>query len=116
MAKNTDVLIRVVGVNDTDKATNEAIENIEAVGKAGKRASRETKKNWGGVTDLFSSVLPRGLQRTVRQFKSTTRSVGRLSKGFKVLKAAWAAVGIGAIIIALELLVENWDKVTDAIN
>jgi hypothetical protein len=116
MAKNTDVLIRVVGVNDTDKATSEAIKNIEAVGNAGKKASKETKKDWGGVTNLFSSVLPRGLQRTMRQFKSTTRSVGRLSKGFKVLKAAWAAVGIGAIIIALELLVENWDKVTDAIN
>ena len=116
MAKDTEVLIKVVGVNDTDKATSEAIENIEEVGKATKRTSREAKKDWQGVTNLFSSVLPRGLQRSMRRFKSTTRSVGRLSKSFKVLKAAWAAVGIGAIIIALELLVENWDKVTDAIN
>ena len=40
MAKNTDVLIRVVGVNDTDKATNEAIDNIERIGRATKRASK----------------------------------------------------------------------------
>ena len=116
MAKNTDVLIRVVGINDTDKATNEAIENIEAVGRATKRTSRESKKDWGGVTDLFSSVLPRGLQRTVRQFKSTTRSVGRLSKSFKVLKAAWAGIGIGLAIIALEKVIENWDKITEALG
>jgi uncharacterized protein YdbL (DUF1318 family) len=116
MAKNTDVLIRVVGVNDTDKATNEAIENIEAVGRATKRTSREAKKDWGGVSDLFSSVLPRGLQRTMRQFKSTTRSVGRLSKSFKVLKAAWAGIGIGLAIIALEKIIENWDKITEALG
>jgi hypothetical protein len=103
MARNTDVLIRVVGVNDTDAATNAAIENVEAVGRATSRTSREAKKDWGGVSDLFSSVLPRGLQRTMRQFKSTTRSVGRLSKSFKVLKAAWAGIGIGLAIIALEI-------------
>lgn len=116
MSKLTDLLIRLRGVNDTDTATSEAIKNIEAVETAGKKASRETKKDWGGVTDLFSSVLPRGLQRTVRQFKSTNRSVGRLSKSFKVLKAAWASIGIGLIIIALEQIVENWDKITEALG
>jgi hypothetical protein len=116
MVRPTDLLIRLRGVNETDTATNEAVANMEAVENSGRRAARETKKDWGGVSDLFSTLLPRGLQRTVRQFKSTTRSVGRLSKSFKVLKAAWAAVGIGAIIIGLELLIENWDKVTDAIN
>ena len=89
---------------------------MEAVENAARRTSRETKKDWGGVTDLFSSVLPRGLQRTVRQFKSTNRSVGRLSKSFKVLKAAWASIGIGLIIIALEQIVENWDKITEALG
>jgi uncharacterized protein YdbL (DUF1318 family) len=116
MARNTDVLIRVVGVNDTDAATNAAIENVEAVGRATSRTSREAKKDWGGVSDLFSSVLPRGLQRTMRQFKSTTRSVGRLSKSFKVLKAAWAGIGIGLAIIALEKIIENWDKITEALG
>lgn len=116
MARPTDLLMRLRGVNETDTATSEAIKNIEAVETAGKKASKETKKDWGGVSDLFSTLLPRGLQRTVRQFKSTTRSVGRLSKSFKVLKAAWASIGIGLIIIALEQIVENWDKITEALG
>lgn len=116
MARPTDLLIRLRGVNETDTATNEAVANMEAVENAARRTSRKTKKDWGGVTDLFSSVLPRGLQRTVRQFKSTTRSVGRLSKGFTVLKAAWASIGIGLIIIALEQVIENWDKITEALG
>jgi len=116
MVRPTDLLIRLRGVNETDTATSEAVENMEAVENAARRTSRETKKDWGGVTDLFSSVLPRGLQRTVRQFKSTNRSVGRLSKSFKVLKAAWASIGIGLIIIALEQIVENWDKITEALG
>lgn len=116
MARPTDLLIRLRGVNETDTATNEAIENMEAVENAARRTSRASKKDWGGVSDLFSTLLPRGLQRTVRQFKSTNRSVGRLSKSFKVLKAAWASIGIGLIIIALEQIVENWDKITEALG
>jgi hypothetical protein len=116
MARPTDLLIRLRGVNETDTATSEAVANMEAVENAARRTSRASKKDWGGVTDLFSSVLPRGLQRTVRQFKSTTRSVGRLSKSFKVLKAAWAGIGIGLAIIALEKIIENWDKITEALG
>ena len=116
MVRPTDLLIRLRGVNKTDTATSEAVENMEAVENAARRTARETKKDWGGVTDLFSTLLPRGLQRTVRQFKSTNRSVGRLSKSFKVLKAAWASIGIGLIIIALEQIVENWDKITEALG
>jgi uncharacterized protein YdbL (DUF1318 family) len=52
----------------------------------------------------------------MRQLKSTTRSVGRLSKSFKVLKAAWAGIGIGLAIIALEKIIENWDKITEALG
>ena len=56
------------------------------------------------------------MQRTIRGFKSTIRSVGRLSKGFKVLKSAWAGIGIGLIIIGLEQIIENWDKITEALG
>tara|TARA_R110002020_G_scaffold233283_1_gene445088 strand:- start:529 stop:2211 length:1683 start_codon:yes stop_codon:yes gene_type:complete len=33
-----------------------------------------------------------------------------------VLKAAWASVGIGLAIIAVEQLIENWDKLSDALG
>ena len=80
------------------------------------KAGKKTKQDWGGVGDLFSSLLPRGMQKTIRGFKSSMRSVGRLSKSFKVLKAAWASVGIGLAIMAIEALIENWDKLSEAIG
>tara|TARA_R110000824_G_scaffold134186_3_gene297129 strand:+ start:13082 stop:14935 length:1854 start_codon:yes stop_codon:yes gene_type:complete len=95
------------------KETGDAVEDL--AGKT-RKVGNETKKDWGGVTDMFSSLLPRGMQRTVRGFKSTTRATKRLSRSFKLLKSAWVAFGIGAVIIAIELLVANWEKVTDALN
>ena len=111
MAKNTDVLIRIKGVNETSEATNEAIKNIEALETAGRKATRETKKDWGGVTDLFSNLLPRGLQRSVRQFKSTQRQVGRLSKSFTVLKGAMMGLVTGGLIVGLEMVMDNWEAI-----
>jgi hypothetical protein len=81
------------------------------MGKAGKGA----KKDWAGITDLFSQFLPRGFQRTIRSFKSTQRQIGRLSRGFKSLRGAIAATGIGAFVVALGLIVDNWDKISEAI-
>jgi hypothetical protein len=41
--------------------------------------------------------------------------VGQSTGGLKLLKLALAAVGIGAIIIGLGLLISNWDAVVDAV-
>ena len=100
-----------------------AIPAIEETGKAveelrerSRGATKGTKKDWGGIADLFSSVLPRGLSRTLRSFKSTTRQVSRLSRTFKVLKGAIVSTGIGVLIIALGEVIANWDKITEAIG
>mgnify|MGYP003667140198 FL=1 len=101
----------------------QAIPAIEETGKAvvelkekSSGASEGTKKDWGGVADLFSSVLPRSLSKSMRSFKSTGRQVGRLSRSFKGLKGAIASTGIGLLIIALGELVANWDAVSEAIG
>ncbi len=52
----------------------------------------------------------------MRSFKSTQRGVRGVSKSFKALKAAWASIGIGLIIIALEELVANWDAIAEALG
>ena len=52
----------------------------------------------------------------LRSFKSTQRGVRGVSKSFKALKAAWASIGIGLIIIALEELVANWDAISEALG
>ena len=99
----------IKGAEETNKALNSIEDNAKRIRKGG-------KKDWGGFVDIFSNLLPRGMQRTIRGFKSTIRSVGRLSKGFKVLKSAWAGIGIGLIIIGLEQIIENWDKITEALG
>ena len=95
-----------------DGLQGKAEETGKKVGKGGKKA----QKDWGGVADLFSGLLPRGLTKTIRQFKSTQRSVQRLSKGFKGLKSAIAATGIGLLVVALGTIVGYWDEISGAIT
>ena len=95
------------------ESAGDAVERLERrMGKAGKSA----KKDWAGIGDLFSQFLPRGFQRTIRSFKSTQRQIGRLARGFKSLRGAIAATGIGAFVVALGLIVDNWDKISEAIT
>ena len=95
------------------ESAGDAVERLERrMGKAGKGA----KKDWAGIGDLFSQFLPRGFQRTIRSFKSTQRQIGRLSRGFKSLRGAIAATGIGAFVVALGAIVDNWDKISEAIT
>lgn len=84
----------------------------EKVGEGGKDAS----KDWGGFAKLFTGLLPRNVQMMIRKFESTSRAVGRLSKGLKFLKGAFAGLGIGLLIIALETLIERWDDITRLIS
>tara|TARA_R100001369_G_scaffold73186_1_gene101698 strand:+ start:855 stop:2789 length:1935 start_codon:yes stop_codon:yes gene_type:complete len=102
-----------------DKATapiSKATEATKNLGKQTKKITKESKADWGGLGDLFSQVLPRSLQKLTRGFKGTQRQVGRLSKGFKALKSAWAAIGIGVVIMALEEVIGNWQKYSDLLG
>ena len=106
-------------VEAEDKATapiSNATEATKNLGKETKKITKESKKDWGGLGDLFSQVLPRSLQKLSRGFKGTQRQVGRLSKGFKALKSAWAAIGIGVVIMALEEVIGNWQKYSDLLG
>jgi hypothetical protein len=113
----------LVGKDNITGAVEKATESLdglqekaEEAGKKVGKGGKEAKKDWGGVADLFGGLLPRSLTKTVRQFKSTQRSIGRLSKGFKGLKSAIASTGIGLLVVALGELVANWDKITGAIT
>ena len=121
MSKKMD--FDLVGKDNVTGAVEKATESLDGlqekaeetgkkVGKGGKKA----QKDWGGVADLFSGLLPRGLTKTIRQFKSTQRSVQRLSKGFKGLKSAIAATGIGLLVVALGTIVGYWDEISGAIT
>tara|TARA_R100000900_G_scaffold134437_3_gene111701 strand:- start:750 stop:2690 length:1941 start_codon:yes stop_codon:yes gene_type:complete len=116
MAKKTELTIAVKVKDNTEEGIQGVKDSVSGVGESMAEKGKEATKDWAGVGELFTGLLPRGMQKTIRSFKSTTRSVGRLSKGFKLLKAAWASVGIGLAIIAVEALIENWTALTDAIG
>ncbi len=106
-------------VEAEDKATapiSRATEATKRLGEQSRKITKESKKDWGGLGDLFSQVLPRSLQKLSRGFKGTQRQVGRLAKGFKALKSAWAAMGIGVVILALEEVISNWSKYSDMLG
>jgi hypothetical protein len=116
MAKKAKLDMTVDVVNNTEAGLIEVEKSVDRTAKSMQRAGKKTSKDWSGVSDLFSTLLPRGMQRTIRSFKSTGRSVQRLSKGFKVLRGVWAGLGIGALIVGLEALITNWDKISEVLG
>lgn len=114
MANNVNI-----NITAKDKATGPIRKASRAVKDLGSEASKsgsKAKQDWGGLGDLFTGLLPRGLQSTLRGFKSAQRQIGRLSKGFKALKGAIAATGLGLLVVALGEIVANWDAISGAIT
>ena len=115
MAEELIVQLKVES-KEARKSLDDFGKSLEKTQETASRAAKKPTKDWKGLADLFTGILPRNLQGVLRTFKSTERGVQRVSKSFKALKAAWASIGIGLLIIALEELVANWDAVSDAIG
>ena len=111
-----DVNINIISKDKASAPIKRSTRAVRDLGNAAEKAGAGAKKNWSGVGDLFSGLLPRGLQSTVRGFKGAQRQIGRLSKSFKVLKGAIAATGLGLLVVALGEIVANWDSITAAIT
>lgn len=111
-----DVNINIVSKDKASGPIRKASRSVKQLGKDASKAGRQAKQDWGGLGDLFSGLLPRGLQSTLRGFKGAQRQIGRLSKSFKVLKGAIAATGLGLLVVALGEIVANWDSITGAIT
>lgn len=116
MAKNAKLDMTVDVVNNTEAGLVEVEQSVDRTAKAMQKAGKKASKNWAGIANLFTGLLPRGMQKTIRSFKSTQRSVGRLSKSFTVLRGAMMGIVTGGLIIALEKIIENWDSILDAIK
>ena len=115
MAKDTRLNI-VVDNAQAIPAIDETGKAVEGLRERSRGAAKDTGKDWSSLSDIFSSVLPRGLSRTVRSFKSTTRQVTRASRSFKVLKGAIASTGIGLLVVAIGELATNWEYYSDLIG
>lgn len=115
MAKDTRLNI-VVDNAQAIPAIDETGKAVENLRNRSRGATKGTKKDWGGIADLFQSVLPRSLSKSLRSFKSTGRQVSRLSRSFKGLKTAIASTGIGLLVIALGEVVAHWESIMDYMN
>lgn len=104
----------VEGLEEIDEAIETTTSKAKELDESLKKTrQRNKKKDWKGLLDIFSSILPRGLQRTIRSFQGTSRAVRRASTSFNILKTSIAALGLPLLIQGLTWIVENWDKVSD---
>ena len=114
MAKEREIPINTkvkVDAKEAGDSIEEFGQKVEKLRRTSRGAAKQSSKDWGGFANLFSGLLPRNVQMMIRKFQSTTRQIGRLSKSLKFLKGAFAGLGIGLLIIALETLIDRWDDI-----
>ena len=119
MAKEREIPINTkvkVDAKEAGDSIEEFGQKVEKLRRTSRGAAKQSSKDWGGFANLFSGLLPRNVQMMIRKFQSTTRQIGRLSKSLKFLKGAFAGLGIGLLIIALETLIDRWDDITRLIS
>jgi len=82
----------------------------------GRGGIESTTKKWGQFSNLFSTVLPRDIQMTIRRFQGKRREVARATQGMtafnKVMKGFGGPI-LAAVIIGLEKLIEYLPKIID---
>lgn len=113
MAK-TELLLNIKADNDQAmKSIEEVEEGFTRVGRRGRESASGIKEKFDAVNSIVGGLLPRGLQTTIRRFQSTARAVKRAGKSFSALRATLATLGIPALILAIQLLIDNFQTVTD---
>lgn len=116
MATVEQIKIEIVAEDAASEPIKKVTEATRELREESNKTSREKKAGFSEISDLFGSVLPRSMQKLIRGFKGTQRQVARLSRSFKVLKTAWASIGIGVILLAMEELISNWEKYSEILG
>jgi hypothetical protein len=99
-----------VALKDLNNQRTTANKIIRSQSKATGGLVDEMSRNYG-VTGTLNQ-LTGGL---VSRYRDAYTAVTGLSKGLRGLKGALLATGIGAAVIAIGYLVENWDKVKESL-
>lgn len=117
MAKPINVEAKVVAeVEDAKQNIKEVGDEVDALKQKARGAAKASSKEFGNFANLFSGLLPRNIQMMIRKFQSTQRAVGRLGRSLKFLKGAFAGLGIGLLILGLEALIDNWEKISNLLT
>lgn len=112
---------KIIGVQIDDNASaglKKVDQNITKVTQSTKNLTQETKSHTqatldnGGAMGLLNE-LTGGLAMT---FKDASEAIGLAGVSLNSFKGIMIATGIGALVVAVGYLAENWDKVRDSIT
>jgi hypothetical protein len=100
-----------IGLKELNLERSDATKAAKGFTVANRDLADQVSKNYG-VTGLLNQ-LTGGL---ASRYRDAYDAVTGLNKGLKGLKGALLATGIGAAVVAIGLLVKNFDKVKEAIT
>lgn len=113
MAK-TEMMLDITAKNEKAlKSIEEVEEKVTQLGRRGQKSATGIKDKFDAVNGIIGGLLPRNMQTMIRRFQSTSRAVRRAGKSFSALRATLATLGIPALVMAIQLLIDNLETVTD---
>lgn len=99
--------------------TDKAVKNVGKLNNEIKKTEKTTKKTKEEMTGLqkVGSAALGGLDRMTGGLASKLLAVGKAAKlSGKAMKTALISSGIGLAVVAIALIVENWEKITSLVD
>ena len=106
-------------VANLEANTKEAVQEVDKVNEKVKEVSRNAKKAGDDLTEsmVIGNAAVKQVDKVTGGLASALVKVGKAAtKSGKAMRVALLSTGIGAITIAVGLLVEYWDEITDLIG
>ena len=106
-------------VANLEANTKEAVRQVDKVNEKVKEVSRNAKKAGDDLTEgmVIGNAAVKQVDKVTGGLASSLVKVAKAAKlSGKAMRVALLSTGIGAIVIAVGLLVEYWDEITDLIN
>ena len=99
--------------------TDKAVKNVGKLNdeiKKTEKTTKKTKEEMSGMQQVGSAALG-GLDRMTGGLASKLLAVGKAAKlSGKAMKTALISSGIGLAVVAIALIVENWEKITSLVD
>ena len=111
-----EILVRFV-VDDTQLEQTQ--KEIESLGGSIEKVKKSTKKAGSDISDSFYKAddAANNLQGGVEGVAKQVQVLGKAAKtSGAAMRSALIATGIGALIVAVGFLVDNWEAIADAID
>ena len=103
MAETLTVTLQVKD-EKAKKKLEDFSKTLEKTGEKAGESAKEAQKDWAGLGDLFTGLLPRNIQGLLRSFKSTQRGVRAYLKVSKHSKRHGQALVLASLSLPLRNL------------